>query len=661
MTSWTAAIDQAGSTNPRSDDLGVKGFRSLRILLLSAWCGLVAGLLESGLTIQRKRHIDVNHANGISADFIWLVPVVNLAIFVVIGLILSLVARRGMRAQWIAKRAMATLALLTVFWAAFPRLYAPAGVLLMMGVASKVVPTIERRAAGFAKLVYFTFPAAACLVIMLVIWCRGTERLNEWRAESRPLPPPGSPNVLLIVLDTVGAGHLSHFGYDRPTSPTIDELAKTGICFERAQSAAPWTLPSHSSMFTGHWPHELSAGWLTPLDATFPTIAEYLGAHGYATAGFVANFEYCTTNTGLARGFTTYRDFIYPELSVFHLAVLVQRVLDGIHAVESFCTNELDLPFLWVPIEMLWQLFEQDRKEAAVVNRQLLDWLSQLKDGDRPFFAFLNYYDAHNPYELPPDGLHRFGTVANTGREISAIRDWLYLQKRMPPKRMIDLARDSYDNCVADLDEQLGQLFDQLQRQGTLERTWVIITGDHGENFSEHRGVFLHGTTVFQTECHVPLLIIPPGGAPSQTVVTEPVSLRDIAATIADVSGLGTGSPFPGESLARFWDSSSRSAPAGRTDASPALVELAPQEDSLDPDPSQSDDLRWPLAALIEGDWSYIRREGNIEEQLFRLRDDSGELRNLAADPAMRSTLEHMRQVLARLTKGPLTPERFNP
>ena len=111
--------------------------------------------------------------------------------------------------------------------------------------------------------------------------------------QSLPMPSPGSPNVLLIVLDTVAADHLSLNGYDRPTSPTMDELARSGIRFDSVQAASSWTLPSHASLFTGRWPHELSAGWLTPLDRTYPTVAEFLGAHGYATAGFIANSSYC--------------------------------------------------------------------------------------------------------------------------------------------------------------------------------------------------------------------------------------------------------------------------------------------------------------------------------------------------------------------------------
>jgi arylsulfatase A-like enzyme len=661
MTSRMSGSNKPGQISSPSDNRATQRLRFLPILVLSAWCGVVAGLLETGITILRKRYIDLSHANGVSVHFVWLVPSVNIVLFVLIGLILTLLARRGVRGEWFAGRGLATLALLPLFWAAFPRIYAPAGLLLMMGLAAKLIPALERRAAGFARVVRLSFPAAVGLVAILAASCLGTERLNAWRETSRPLPPSSSPNVLLIVLDTVGAGHLSTFGYDRATSPTIDELARRGIRFDRAQATAPWTLPSHASMFTGRWPHEFSAGWLTPLDSAFPILAEYLGAKGYATAGFAANLEYCTSVTGLARGFTTYRDFIYPKLAMFHLAVIVDRVLDGIHEVESFFTRELNLPFLRYPTEVVWDLFKQDRKEAAVVNREFLDWLSGRQRQDRPFFVFLNFYDAHGPYELPATGLHRFGVAANTGREIDAIRDWLSSKKRLPSQKLIGLARDSYDNCVADLDEQLGKLIDELKRRGVLDRTWVIVAGDHGENFGEHPGVFLHGTTVFRTECHVPLVIIPPGGASAAKVVADPVSLRDLAATIVDVSGSSAGSPFPGESLVRFWDTSRRAAHADAKGPSPSLVELAPQEDSVNANPLQSDDLRWPLAALVEKDWSYIKREGHIDEQLFYLRKDTAELRNLAADPAARPTLERMREALGHLTAGPLTPDRFNP
>ena len=94
---------------------------------------------------------------------------------------------------------------------------------------------------------------------------------------------PGAPNVLLIVLDTVRADRLSLYGYPRATSRTLEHLAERGIRFDEARATAPWTLPSHASLFTGRWPHELDVQWVTPLRGNFLTLAEYLGHEGFAS------------------------------------------------------------------------------------------------------------------------------------------------------------------------------------------------------------------------------------------------------------------------------------------------------------------------------------------------------------------------------------------
>ena len=633
---------------------------SFSILVLSAWCGLIAGLLEIGITILRKKYIDLDHFYGVSGHFVWLVPAVNLLIFVVLGLMLSRMVRWGVRGQRVATRVLGTLALVPPFWAAFPRIYGAAGLLLMMGVAARLVPALERRAASFCRVIRLSFPPAVCLLMVLAASCWATGSLREWREASRPLPPRTAPNILLIVLDTVSAGHLGLFGYDRPTSPTIEELASRGISFSRARATASWTLPSHASMFTGRWPHELSTGWLTPLDATFPTVAEYLGERGYATAGFAANLSYCASDSGLARGFTTYRDYSFPALTALHVAVIVARLVDGFQEVESFCTDRLELRFLRAPADLAWQLFAQNRKEAAVIGREFLDWLSERNRPDRPFFAFLNFYDAHHPYQLPPTGIHRFGVAPASDRELAVIRHWPEIVKLGPSVPQITFARDSYDDCVAGLDEQLGQLIDELKRRAVLERTWLIITADHGESFGEHPGVFLHGATLYQTETHVPLVIDPPGGAAPRKIVSVPVSLRDLAATIVDVSGFRSGSPFPGGSLVQAWDASSLGAASHGAGASPAFSELAHEIPPYTRSPA-FDAVRWPLAALIEGDWSYFRRDGELRELLFNLREDAGELHNRSNDQAMLPTLGRMREALGRLTAGRLTPARFNP
>src|SRR5262249_43771450 len=224
-----------------------------------------------------------------------------------------------------------------------------------------------RSIAGWQRAARASFPILAGLVAALAASLWAADRLKVWREEARPLPLAGSSNVLLIVLDTVGADHLSLHGYPRPTSPTIDELAERGVRFDRARATSSWTLPSHSSMFTGRWPHELSAGWFTPLDGAYPTLSEALGSLRYATAGIVANTWYCASDTGLARGFTTYEDYTFPRLTAFKTAVLVDRPLEGLRAAGRFLEDWLGLDPLRPALDRLWPLLKTDRKEAAMV------------------------------------------------------------------------------------------------------------------------------------------------------------------------------------------------------------------------------------------------------------------------------------------------------
>jgi arylsulfatase A-like enzyme len=629
-------------------------------LIVAVWCGLGSGLLEVGTIVVRKRTFDPNRLYEMSRHFVWLIPLTNLSLFLASGVALKLLALAWpRRIDWLAPRLLGALTLLPPLLVGFPRIHGLAWLAVALGIAARLVPALERRAAGLHRLLRLSLPIVTGIVLILAAACGGEARIREWRQATGPLPPPGSPNVLVVVLDTVAAEHLSLYGYARPTSPTMVELAERGIRFDRAQAASSWTLPSHASIFTGRWPHELSAGWLTPLDRTFPTLAEFLGSRGYATAGFVANYAYCASDSGLGRGFTLYEDYIFPGLTAFKAASLVARPVDGILAAQQFLADRLDLDILKTPVERLFRLVNADRKEATRVNREVIDWLIHRPEPGRPFFAFLNYDDAHSPYDLPAERIHRFGAQVLDPRDSDMIQRWWSMDKTAISPRDVALARDAYDDCIADLDEQLGRLFDELGRRAVLETTWVVITADHGESFGEHARVFCHGASLYQTELHVPLMIIPPGGLPAKRVVTAPVSLRDLAATIVDVLNFQTGSPFPGKSLARFWTGSSPS-PALATPAEGALAEVVPI-DPLNPDPLEMAKPHWPIAALIEGGWTYIRREGDVREELFHVREDGGEMHNLAATPAMQPRLDRMRDTLRRLTAGPLTPHRFAP
>ncbi len=429
-------------------------------------------------------------------------------------------------------------------------------------------------------------------------------------------------------MDTVAADHLSLYGYDRPTSLAINEVARRGCRFDAAVAASSWTLPSHASMFTGRWPHDLSVGWRTPLDAASPTVAEFLRSQGYATAGFIANTTYCAADSGLSRGFTEYRDYIFHELSPFKMAALVQRSLDGMQAIGDGLGDALDLPWLRASATRVRERFDTDRKEAAVVNREFLDWLAHRHQAERPFFAFLNYCDAHTPYQLAPRRIHRFGVKPSDEREYRLIQDWWTMDKGRVSPQELAFVLNAYDDCVASIDEQVGRLLDELERRKDLDRTWVIIVADHGESFGEHAGVFLHGSSLYQTELRVPLVVVPPPGTPIKPVVAETASLRSLAATIVNIAGMGADSPFPGTSLTHLWGPSSRP-PNDAGSGESALAELVPNE-TLDGRASDASRRPWPLAALTEGGWAYIRHEGEVREELYHLRDDPREQRDLA-------------------------------
>ncbi len=541
---------------------------------------------------------------------------------------------------------------------AFPRIYTLAWLALALGLGVRLVPRLEANRQSFRRLVQVSFPVTLIILVLLGAFPWIKDRMKQVRESARILPPSGSPNLLLIVLDTVAASHLSLYGYPRPTSTTLAELAEQGIRFDSAQSTSSWTLPSHATLFTGQWMHELSVGWLTPLDNKYPTLAEFLGNRGYATAGFVANTMYCARDTGLSRGFTHYEDFIFPEFTAPKTAILVNRLLAAFGKVLPFVEARPSLAWLQPYVQKLWQAFVFDRKGASTVNREFLNWLSRRIEPARPFFAFLNYSDAHTPYELVAGRVHRFGVAQPDERQREMIRRWGELDKIRLASKDLPLAVDAYDDCIADLDEQVGKLLDRLRRQGVLDRTWLIIASDHGESFGEHLGVFCHGTSLYQTELHVPLLIVPPGGAAGR-VVKETVTLRDLPATIVDLLDLEAGSPFPGSSLARCWDGKLAMPPPAHTPSDPVLSEVVPGF-AANVDAYGLPRKSMPLGALDDGEWSYIRSEGNVHEELFHVSRDARQQHNLARDPTVLPVLEQMRQALPRLTGGPLLPQRFN-
>ena len=179
----------------------------------------------------------------------------------------------------------------------------------------------------------------------------------------------------------------------------------------------------------------------------------------------------------------------------------------------------------------------------------------------------------------------------------------------------------------------------------------MIITADHGEGFGEH-DLFDHGESLYRPEIRVPLLISVPPGLPSGRVVDQVVSLRDIPATIVDLVGARTKPPFPGRSLARLWRTPPSSEQAIGLGDDLVLSELTAPNPS-DPSHGRSPARRGPLVSLAEGDFVYIRNEGDGTEQLFNEREDPRELRDRAQETQARAIVQRFRELSRRLSGQP--------
>jgi arylsulfatase A-like enzyme len=626
-----------------------RGLRALDMVVLSAWCGLAGGLLEVSIRVACKV-LPGHRMYMMSRHFVWMAPLSNLLLFTAIGFVLTLATkfwpRRG---GWLFSRLVCALSILPVLGVTSPKIYPWAWSILAVGIASRLVPFLERRQSEVRRWLMLSFPALLGVVVVLAGFLLGGDWLKARREASRPLPPGDPPNVLMIVLDTVRADRLSLYGYRRPTSPTLEALARRGIRFDQACATAPWTLPSHASMFTGRWPHELGLTWYTPLGSSFPTLAQYLGSRGYATADFVANFLYCSAEFGLDRGFTHCEDYVLEPMSPLRMCYLGDLGLRAVSHVGWRLSSILGAGSFLPPKESsFWRFLANDPKiDAGLINREFLDWLSKRREPARPFFAFLNYLDAHSVYLLPPGTPYRFGRPPKTDAEVQVLVDWFHLDKLRLPQPYLNLARDCYDSCLGYLDQQLGELFGELKRRGVLDRTLVIVTADHGEGLGEHN-LFFHGESLYRTEIHVPLVIAMPGQTQS-AVVSGPVSLRDLPATIVDLTGQGTGAPFSGRSLTRMWRDSRPADPSGAGEG--AISELADPNPN-DPNQGRSPARKGALISIAEGDYIYIRNEGDGSEELFNWREDPTQADNRARSKPMQAVKERLRTKLNQMVAG---------
>lgn len=618
VTGWPAGRQVLREETRTKSSVPEQQLEPANVLFTSIWFGLLTGLGEAAI-LGIQRFVLRSYSPSLNPHAFWMVPLADLVLFTILGLLLLLVVVRWPRQVTLRFAVLAfgcvgfsglvlTLQVQVQRWAAL---------VLAVGLAAQTSRLIAARAGRFYSLARGTVPGMLSIVAVLGLCVYLWRVFPEDRAPAQLLPASGkAPNVLLIVLDTVRAQSLSLYGYSRPTTPRLERFADTGVRFERALSTSPWTLPSHGSMFTGYYPHQLFAGGQTPqdfrtrLDGARPTLAEMLAAHGYRTAGFVANLVYGTYEHGLDRGFAYYEDYLL-----------------SFSAVHS---SSLGYMIYWIYKKMTGHKQPPGRNTAADVNRAFLKWLE--RHDSRPFFVFLNYFDAHDPYIAPEVNL-TFAFKKPGDPYVVVPHDYT-------PEQMKEF-QDAYDSCIVYLDHQIGLLLDQLKVQGVLDNTVVIITSDHGEQFGEH-GLMTHGNSLYRQLLHVPLLISFPSRVPPGRIVGNPVSLSDLPATVVDLLGLRGDVRFPGTSLSRYWNGARSQADiATETHLSEELV----GNEKLEWWPES-----WPISkggmkSLVARGFHYIRN-GDGREELYDFDNDPLEKSDLAGTEKGNQLIELMRESL---------------
>lgn len=310
---------------------------------------------------------------------------------------------------------------------------------------------------------------------------------------------PQRPNIILVILDTVRSDCTGPGGNDGGLTPQLDRLADEGTVFRNAWATAPWTLPVHASIFTGmlssshgchinHW----------RFDQIHPTLAALLAEAGYETAAFFSNPWLSDRISGVLHGFSIRR--------------------------ES-------------PIDDIVQMsLGRSDQGGASINRDIMEWFDRRKN-DRPYFLFVNYLEAHLPYDppaayrdqhltdLPPDDMV---TVAwseefNAGLHPSDSVDW-------------NRIRRLYGGDVNHADQLLAALVEMLKNRGEYDHSVIIVTSDHGENLGDHN-LMDHQFSIHETLLRVPLVIRAPAYLREKTH-DEAVMLIDLFASILDFAGM---------------------------------------------------------------------------------------------------------------------------
>lgn len=330
---------------------------------------------------------------------------------------------------------------------------------------------------------------AALLLIGLSIWIFGSQ-------------PTRPRSLVLISLDTLRADRLGAYGYGRPTSPTLDQLATSGVVFDKMIAVSSWTLPTHLTLLTGLYPssHGITHWQRGALSPDRLLLAERLKKAGYRTAA-VTGGGYVGQRFGFARGFDEYSQLVSRKhLETGSFPIAVQRAQQFLATVPS----------------------------------------------DQPYFLFLHTYDIHCPYVPPAAYAQQFLSKGAKQTQYTNC-----LQGKQKREVTFDAGErqylsDMYDASIRQVDDNLGDLVRSLKARADFADTVIVIFSDHGEEFFEH-GKLGHEGTLYNEVLHVPCLIVAPHLAPRR--VAQQVSHVDVLPTILQLLSLEVPAALDGVSL----------------------------------------------------------------------------------------------------------------
>lgn len=348
-------------------------------------------------------------------------------------------------------------------------------------------------------------------------------------------PVVNPPNILLVVLDTARASRV----HDADLMPNLNRFASEAATFDHAYTTAPWSLPSHASLFTGQYTSDHRTHADNPqFEPETPTLATRLQEAGYETLAFSNNF-WVSPSFGFDTGFDEYRvgwelfdgGEGFAEVGKEHSDIPGQL---RAFAPKLFSRNGLKTMANALFLVTLWDRFDSG---AWRTTRRANKWI---ESSDDPFFMFLNYHEPHLDYDPPRGYAAEVAPEGMTPPDAGDVNQdaWGFVTGEVEMDESdFERLRTLYDAELRYLDTRLGSLFDTLESEGKLSDTLVVVTSDHGENLGDH-DLMAHQYCLYDTLLHVPLIVRGPGVEPG--LRDGLVELRDLYETLLETAGLET-------------------------------------------------------------------------------------------------------------------------